>query len=132
MSRLLLQICTAVLGLVPVLTGILTMRGSRDPLYRVLQLPKVPILDSNLRFFGGLWLGMGLAFLWMVPAIEQQGTLFRWLWGCIFLGGVGRLLSWLIIGAPPRPFIGFLLLEIVGAPLFVYWQWQLAQSFLAP
>jgi len=93
MSRVLLQICTAVLALVPVSTGVITMRGVRDPLYRALHLPEVPVLDSNLRFFGGVWLGLGLAMLWTVPSIELQGTLFRWLWVAVFLGGVGRLLS---------------------------------------
>ena len=132
MSRLLLQVCTAVLALVPISTGIISMGGVRDPLYRPLHLPQVPVLDSNLRFFGGVWLGLGLALLWTVPAIEQHGTLFRWLWAAVFLGGVGRLLSWLVIGAPPRPYIGFLLLEIVRAPAFIYWQWRVAQSAIAP
>jgi hypothetical protein len=132
MSRLLLQICTAVLALVPIFTGIITMLGVRDPLYRPLHLPEVPVLDSNLRFLGGVWLGLGLAMLWTVPVIEQQATVFRWLWVAVFLGGVGRLLSWLLIGTPPRPYIGFLLLEIVGAPLFIYWQWRVEQSFIAP
>jgi len=132
MSRALLQICTAVLALVPISTGIISMRGVRDPLYRPLHLPEVPVLDSNLRFFGGVWLGLGLALLWTVPAIAQHGTLFRWLWVAVFLGGVGRLLSWVVIGSPPRPFIGFTLLEIVGAPLFIYWQSCVAQSALAP
>jgi hypothetical protein len=108
------------------------MRGVRDRLYRPLHLPEVPVLDSNLRFLGGVWLGAGLALLWTVPAIEQQGTLFRALWVAVFLGGLGRLLSWRIIGAPPLPYIGFLLLEIVGAPLFIYWQSRVAQSALAP
>jgi hypothetical protein len=40
----------------------------------------------------------------------------------IFLGGVGRLISMLLIGLPPIPFIGFAILEIVGAPIFVIWQ----------
>jgi hypothetical protein len=131
MSRLLLQICTAVLALVPIVTGIISMRGMRDPLYRPLQLPGSPVLDSNLRFFGGVWLGLGLALLWTVPSIEQHAILFRWLWVAVFLGGIGRLLSWWVVGAPPVPFIGFLLLEIVGAPLFIYWQWRVAQSTLA-
>jgi hypothetical protein len=131
MSRLLLQICTAVLALVPIATGIISMRGARDPLYRPLQLPESPVLDSNLRFFGGVWLGLGLALLWTVPTIEHQGILFRSVWVAVFLGGIGRLLSWLVLGAPPLPFIGFLLLEIVGAPLFIYWQWRVAQSTVA-
>jgi hypothetical protein len=31
MSRLLLQICTAALALVPIITGVVSMRGARDP-----------------------------------------------------------------------------------------------------
>ena len=125
MSRLSLQVCTAVLALIPIATGIVTLLGVRDPIYRPLGLPSAPILDSNLRFFGGIWLGIGLAMLWLVPSIEHQGILFRALWVAVFLGGVGRLLSWIMIGAPPRPFIGFTLLELVGAPVFIYWQYRL-------
>jgi hypothetical protein len=128
MSKLPLQVCTAVLALIPIATGIVTLLGIKDPLYRPLALPESPILDSNLRFFGGIWLGAGLAMLWLVPSIEYQGVLFRALWGAIFLGGVGRVLSWILIGAPPRPFIGFTLLELLGAPLFIGWQSRLAQA----
>jgi hypothetical protein len=123
-----LQVATAVLALIPIATGVVTMLGIRDPLYRPLQLPAAPVLDSNLRFLGGIWLGLGLALLWSVPQIERQGVLFRALWTAVFLGGVGRLLSWRLIGAPPTPFIGFTLLEVVGAPLFIYWQYRVAQA----
>jgi Domain of unknown function (DUF4345) len=128
MSRLLLQIVTAVLSLIPIATGVLSLRGLKDPIYRPLALPAAPILDSNLRFFGGVWLGVGLAMLWLVPWIEHQGVLFRALWIAIFLGGAGRVLSWRVFGAPPKPFIGFTLLELLGAPLFIYWQYRVAQA----
>jgi hypothetical protein len=59
MSRLLLQICTGLLALIPIATGIVTMLGVKDPLYRPLGLPEAPVLDSNLRFLGGIWLGIG-------------------------------------------------------------------------
>jgi hypothetical protein len=59
----------------------------------------IPVVNSNLRFFGGVWLGLGLAMLWLVPSIERHGILFRALWGAIFLGGAGRLL-------PARPIHG--------------------------
>jgi hypothetical protein len=131
-SRFPLQLVTALLALIPIATGILTLLGIRDPIYRRLGLPSSPILDSNLRFFGGIWLGLGLAMLWLVPTIEHQGVLFRALWMAVFLGGVGRLLSWIVIGAPPVPFIGFTLLELVGSPLFIYWQYRIAQSFGTP
>ena len=99
MGRFPLQVCTVVLSLIPIATGAVTMLGVEDPLYLPLGLPSAPVLDSNLRFFGGVWLGLGLAMLWLVPGIEHQGVLFRVLWGAIFLGGVGRLLSWRRRGA---------------------------------
>jgi len=104
------------------------MLGVDDPLYASIGLPRSALLDSNLRFFAGVWLGLGIALLWVVPSIERRGTLFRLVWRAVFLGGVGRLLSMASFGAPPAPFIGFTILEIVGAPAFVYWQHRLARS----
>lgn len=43
-----------------------------------------------------------------------------------------RVTVFLVEHLPPRPYIGFLLLELVGAPAFVYWQWRVAQSAIAP
>ncbi|BBB98864.1 MULTISPECIES: DUF4345 domain-containing protein [Bradyrhizobium] len=128
MGRRALQIATALLALVPILTGIITMLGVSDPLYASSGVPALPVLDSNLRFFGGVWLGLGLALIWLVPRIESEGVLFRVVWGGIFLGGIGRLLSMLMVGLPPLPFVGFTALEVIGAPLFVYWQHLVAKA----
>jgi hypothetical protein len=51
--------------------------------------------------------------------------LFRVLWGMIFLGGIGRLISMLMLGFPPAPFIAFTALEILGAQLMIFWQAKL-------
>ena len=126
-----LQVVTALLGVVPLLTGLITMLGVADPLYASAGVPALPLLDSNLRFFGGVWLGLGIAILWLVPRIESETALFRMIWGAIFLGGVGRLLSIILVGAPPVPFIGFTALELVGAPLFIYWQHRVAIAAVA-
>jgi outer membrane scaffolding protein for murein synthesis (MipA/OmpV family) len=128
MNKRPLQVVTAALGLIPLVTGAVAMLGVDDPLYATIGLPRSALLDSNLRFFAGIWLGLGLTLLWVVPSIERQGTLFRVVWGSVFLGGVGRLLSLASLGTPPAPFIGFTMLEIVGAPVFVYWQHRLARS----
>jgi len=128
MGKRLLQITTALLGLVPLLTGLITMLGVHDPLYSAAGIPALAVLDSNLRFFGGVWLGLGIAILWLVPRIETETVLFRAIWGAIFLGGAGRLLSILLVGTPPIPFVGFTALELIGAPLFIYWQHSVAQA----
>ncbi|MBV9562902.1 MAG: DUF4345 domain-containing protein [Bradyrhizobium sp.] len=128
MSKRWLQVATAILALIPIGTGIVTMLGISDPIYASGGVPALPILDSNLRFFGGFWLGLGIALLWLVGDIENQTVLFRAIWGAIFLGGIGRLLSIILIGSPPLPFIGFTVLELIGAPLFVYWQSRVAHD----
>ena len=122
-----LQIATALLGVIPVLTGIIGMFGLSDPIYASANIPANAVLDSNLRFFGGVWLGLGLALFWLIPSIDRQTVLFRVLWGMIFVGGIGRLLSMLFLGWPPPPFIGFTALEIIGAPFFIWWQARLAR-----
>ena len=128
MSRFPLQIASGLLGVIPVVTGVLTMMGLADPIYAAAGLPAHALLDSNLRFLGGLWLVSGLALFWLIPRIERETALFRALWLMIFAGGVGRLLSMAFVGPPPWPFVCFTLLEIAGAPLFIAWQARLARA----
>lgn len=131
MSRRLLQATTAAMALIPVATGVLTMMGIDDPLYHASGLPRDPLLDGNLRFFGGVWLALGLAMWSLLPRIEREGRMFAVLWGAVFLGGVGRALSMAWVGLPPAPFIGFTVLELVGAPAFVLWQRHVAAQAAA-
>jgi hypothetical protein len=128
MNRRILQIVTGVLAIIPVVTGIIGMWGLNDPIYASAALTANTLLDSNLRFFSGVWLGLGLALYWLIPGIERQTVLYRVIWGMIFLGGVGRCISMLFAGPPPIPFVGFAILEIVGAPVFVLWQARLATN----
>ena len=123
MSRRALQIVTGLLGAIPIATGLIGLLGVRDPLL----VRCVPIsLDSNLRFYSGLWLGFGIAMYSILPSIERQTVLFRAFWGAIFLGGLGRFVSTVGVGAPPAPFLAVIALELVGAPFFILWQRQVA------
>jgi len=127
MSRLLLQIVNGIVGLATAGLGTVQMLfGVHSPLYASAGLPLFTILDSNLRFFGGMSLGLGLVLLWLLPSIGRQTRLFRAVWLCAFLGGVGRLISWSVVGAPSEFLVGFTLLEVAGAPLLVYWQHRVA------
>jgi hypothetical protein len=122
-----LQIAMCALGVIPVVTGVLTLLGQSDPIYSSAGIPANTLLDSNLRFFGGLWLVLGLAVYWLVPRIEREAALFRALWLMIFAGGIGRLMSMVFLGQPPLPFVGFTVLEIVGPPIFIVWQSRLSK-----
>jgi hypothetical protein len=128
MGKRALQIATGILGAVPVLTGLFGMFGLSDPIYAAAGIPANALLDSNLRFFSGMWLGLGIAVYWLIPRIEAQTILFRVAWGMIFVGGLGRLLSMVFLALPPIPFIGFTVLELVGAPVFIAWQARVASK----
>ena len=121
-----LKITTAVLSLIPIITGLVGLMGVADQLYVQEGVPAAArALDSNLRFFSGVWLGLGLCLLWLVPRLDTRTALFRAFWLMIFIGGIGRVLSLLLVGPPAMPFAavvwGATALEIVGAPLFVWW-----------
>ena len=122
MSKRTLQIVTGLLGVVPVVTGLLGLMGVADPFYVAIGVPPIVVLDTNLRFYSGVWLGLGLGFFWLIPTIERQTVLFRAIWAMILIGGIGRLLSMMLLAWPPAPFVAFAALEIVGAPLFIWWQ----------
>jgi hypothetical protein len=130
MSKLTLQIVMGLLGIIPVATGLLGLMGVEDPYYVTAGVPAIVLLDSNLRFYSGVWLGLGLALFWLIPTIERQTVLFRVLWAMIFLGGIGRLLSISLLAWPPAAFVAFTALEIVGAPLFIWWQSRVAKYAL--
>ena len=127
MNKLGLQIVMGLLAIIPVATGLLGLLGVAEPVYVAAGVPPVVVLDTNLRFYAGVWLGLGLAFFWLIPTIERQTVLFRVLWAMIFIGGLGRLLSMLLLASPPVAFVAFAALEIVGAPLFIWWQSRVSQ-----
>jgi hypothetical protein len=130
MNKRNLQIITFILALVPTTTGLIGLTGINDPVYGDLSKSNNILLDSNLRFFSGIWLGLGIVLFSIIKTIDTQTQIFRIVWGCIFLGGLGRLLSIIFIGTPPIPFICFTILEIVGAPVFIYWQQKIKINFL--
>jgi Domain of unknown function (DUF4345) len=131
MSKILLQILTAGLALVPLLTGLAGLFLGVSELRNFSPVTTHDphfVIDSNYRFFSGLWIAIGVCLMISVRSIEYETTLFRVAWAAIFLGGIGRLVSMVAAGTPPTPFLGFTALEIIGAPLFVYWQSTLARS----
>lgn len=129
LSRTGLQLVNVLLALLTImLAGASLLFGADSPVYEPGSLTSTPALDSNLRFMGGMGLGLGLALLWITPNIERHTTVFRVVWLCALLGGLGRLLSAAMAGMPPLPMILFAAIEVPGVPLLIYWQTRVAAA----
>lgn len=123
MSKLILQIINSLLAVFTILVATLSLiYGINSPIYGEASIPELPVLDSNIRFFGGLALGLGLALLWLTPGIERKGLLFRTIWLCVLLGGIGRIISMILLGLPPLSMVVFTFIEVPLVPVLIYWQ----------
>lgn len=131
MNKKNLQIISFFLALIPIFTGLLGFLGINDPIYKNMFLKNnAVLLDSNLRFFSGVWLSLGIFFLSIIKNIDTEKNVFRMIWIAIFIGGIGRLISVVVYGFPPIPFIVFTILEILGAPFFIFWQNKISKNKL--
>jgi hypothetical protein len=61
----------------------------------------------------------------VIQNLETKTFSYRLIWGLVFLGGLGRLLSLFIIGLPPFPMPFFIVIEILGPVVFIHWHNQI-------
>lgn len=62
--------------------------------------PFDPVLDSQIRFLGAVWLGFGAIQLIALLELQRYGTILQLCFGITVLGGLGRALSLAIVGHP--------------------------------
>jgi hypothetical protein len=131
MSRRILQAILMIVGLILIITGLLgIIYGITDDFYGISMSSNIQgniILDSNLRFYGGLSIGLGLIIFWLIPSLEKQKIIFRLISLMILIGGIGRVISMIMVGNPSTLFIIFTMLELLF-PLLIFWQNKIAPS----
>ncbi|WP_093910285.1 DUF4345 domain-containing protein [Streptomyces sp. cf386] len=78
--------------------------------------------DNAHRFLAGVYVGWAPLFAWVAATIRRQGVLVHFLAVPIFLGGVGRLVSFARDGlpSPAGVFLASALLEFV-LPIVIVW-----------
>ncbi|WP_405190421.1 DUF4345 domain-containing protein [Streptomyces anulatus] len=77
-------------------------------------------LDSLGRFFGAIFVGYGLVWLWAARQDPVPARVVRWLAAVFLLGGIGRILS-LAVHGWPHPFqVALALIELAFPPV---WFW---------
>ena len=77
-------------------------------------------LESQFRFFSAMMVGVGAAFV--AIAIKFQWANMLWL-VClmVFLGGLGRVLSWAFSGTPHFTLIILMIVELAFPPALLVW-----------
>ncbi|WP_433384369.1 DUF4345 domain-containing protein [Actinoplanes sp. CA-142083] len=76
-------------------------------------------VDSRERFYNAIFFGYGVAWLWVARQSPIPRSIVRWLAAFMFLGGIGRLLSLAVYGAPHWFQIPLTVIELVLPPLIV-------------
>ncbi|MFE0192770.1 DUF4345 domain-containing protein [Streptomyces sp. NPDC058989] len=77
-------------------------------------------VDSRERFYGAVFLGYGLAWIWAARQSPVPSTAVRWLAGILLLGGAGRLLS-LVVHGQPQWFQLVLTVIELALPWLYFW-----------
>ena len=87
---------------------------------KILQGSEVnPTSDGEDRFFAGVFLCFGVALLWCARDLQRRRVYLNFLAAAFFVGGVGRLLSVILVGAPHPWYLAMLLVELVLPPVLV-------------
>lgn len=126
-NRRALQVVMGVLAIVPLLSGLIGLSGIYNPLFSE-RLPQNLILDSNLRFLNAMSVAVAVSFYFIIPVIEKEKLACRIVCCSIFLGGVGRLISFYDLGASFFPLLFILILEMACPIIIMYWQQQIASE----
>ena len=125
-EKKLFQLIVAIASIVPLSMGLLSVLHGPS-IIKGIAAPVPLDLDSHFRYLSGLLLGIGLAFVACIPAIERQTMLFRTLSLIVIVGGCSRLVSLLSVGAPGGGHRFGLVMELIVVPLLMLWQARVAR-----
>jgi hypothetical protein len=84
-------------------------------------------LENQFRFFSAMMVGVGAAFITI--AIKFQWANMLWL-VClmVFVGGIGRVLSWAFSGTPNYVMIILMVVELAFPPALLVWHKYIAKT----
>ena len=87
-----------------------------------------PIINSQIKFWGAIWLGFGAALWWVSGDPRDRTAMLRILLATLFVSGLARALSFALYGSPGGVLTGAMVLEIVGSAAMWLWQTRLQNS----
>jgi hypothetical protein len=125
-SRRNLQRLIVALGLVPIVTGAVSLVLGTDAIPEA-GAPSAST-ESELRFYAVWWLGAGLFLASLAPRIEERGRELRAVCALLVLGAAGRALAIADAGRPQPIFVVLMVLEFLIPPVLVLWQARVARG----
>jgi len=84
-------------------------------------------LDNQFRYLSAYYLSLFFLIWYVLGDIDSRGTVLRLLVLAIFIGGLSRLYSYMVVGPPPINGVIGMVLEL-GAPVLVFWHRYLARK----
>ncbi|MFN8382038.1 MAG: DUF4345 domain-containing protein [Anaerolineales bacterium] len=109
-------------GLNVALGGVMTMgwQGTSD-FVKVTNEHAYLIRDSHTRFYGGVWVGMGLLFILSTLDLEKYLRVLQAMFVFIFIGGLARLGQMRFEVIFSADLIGSVFAELIGMPILFIW-----------
>lgn len=78
--------------------------------------PTAALIDSQIRFLGGMWAAVGAVVWWISNDIQARSVPLAILGGWVFVGGIGRAISGALHGFSSPIVVSFTAVELVGPP----------------
>lgn len=119
-----LQIVLALVSLIPLFFAILGLSLGAQPLGGA---DVAGALDNQFRYLSGIYVLVTLLLWKVIRNVEEEGTTLALATAALAIGGVGRLISMLVVGDASPEQTAFTALEI-GAPVLIIWQRMVAKS----
>ncbi|SIS20390.1 DUF4345 domain-containing protein [Williamsia sterculiae] len=70
-------------------------------------------MESDLRFFNVLFAAYGIAFVWAAGDVIGRARIIDILGVLFFVGGLARLLAWVVAGAPSWFYVVMIPVELI-------------------
>ena len=124
-----LRVVLILAGLIIIFTGVNTAFGGmltlgwqgQTTFFEVTDQHSYLVQDSHIRFLGGLWMGIGLLFIFAARNVERQQNVLKFALVLIFLGGLARFSQMQLDITFGKEIVGSLVAELVGMPLLYFW-----------
>ena len=122
-----LQIVLGVLSLIPAINSVRGLLFGTGRFLSPELMMSMPAFDSLYRYQTGYYISLTLFAWWIIPDVEKHTAVLRIVIFAVFLGGVGRLISFFVVEAPPANAVGSMVLELC-LPLLLVWQARLPKD----